>query len=192
MYDACTEAVAEKKEVRVETKVRPGHADYEDFTRYLTRVVSHRTTISEGTGLFEDGFEWLIVDCPPRMDTWGWAGLELCAEVLLPVQSEFFAMHGLTQMMRTLEDAQRQFPGRSRLLGVLPTLVDTREAIAVDVLSDLRENLRSELLTTVIFRDAGFVEAASHGQTLFEYKLESKGARAYGELVWEILYGRAQ
>lgn len=138
------------------------------------------------------GIQWLIVDCPPRMDEWGWAGLQLCESVMIPVQAEFFAMHGLSQMMRTLEQAQAEYPGRAHLMGVLPTLVDPREAIAREVVQDLRKHLPGKVFRTAIFRDARFVEAASHGQTLFSYYPAAKGALCYAELIREVIDGRPQ
>jgi len=139
--------------------------------------------------LEEAGLQWLLVDCPPRMDAWGWAGLQLCREVLVPIQPEFFAMHGLSQMMQTLEEAERAFPGRGRLLGVVANLVDMREPVEVEVLADLAGNLGDRMLDTRIFRDSQLVEAASHGLTAFEYNPFCKGARSYGELVREVLDG---
>lgn len=138
-----------------------------------------------------ESLDWLIVDCPPRMDQWGWAGLELCEEVLVPVQAEFFAMQGLTHMLGTLEQARRQFPGRSNLLGVVVTMLDLKEPVATEILADLRRSLGSQLLQTIVFRDSQLVEAASHGITLFEYNQCSKGARSYGELVREVMYGQS-
>lgn len=144
-----------------------------------------------GTSLDEAGLDWLLVDCPPRMDSWGWAGLQLCDEVLVPIQPEFFAMHGLSQMMQTLEEAQRVFDGKARLLGVLANLVDVREPVEVEVLADLASNLGERLMASRIFRDSQLVEAASHGLTAFEYNPFCKGARSYGELVREVLHGRS-
>jgi chromosome partitioning protein len=141
--------------------------------------------------LEEDGVDWLVVDCPPRMDQWGWAGLRICKEVLIPVPAEFFPMHGLSQMMQTLVEAREEFPGHAQLMGVLITMLDRRDAVARDVMGDLQENLGDQLVEAVIYRDPKFVEAASHGLTLFEYQLFSKGARSYGELVREVLHGRS-
>ncbi len=138
-----------------------------------------------------EGVEWLIVDCPPRMDAWGIAGLEICERALLPVQAEFFAMHGLGQMMATIEQTRKRCPHAAHLFGVLVTMLDRREPIAVEVLQDLRANLGDKLCEAAVFRDSRFIEAASHGVTLFDYDLQSKGARSYGELVREVLYGRA-
>ena len=136
-------------------------------------------------------FAWLIIDCPPRMDAWAWTGIALADEVLVPVQAEFLALQGLSQMMHTLNDAQREFPGQANLLGVLPTMVDYRESVAREILSDLRSNLGSQVLRSVIFRDSCFIEAASHGKTVFEYEFSSKGARSYIELTREVIHGRA-
>ncbi|NLG61996.1 MAG: ParA family protein [Candidatus Cloacimonetes bacterium] len=140
--------------------------------------------------LAEAGVEWLVVDCPPRMDAWGFAGIELCEQVLLPVQSEFFAMHGLSQMIQTLRIARKQFPDRADLLGVVATMVDLKESITREVIQDLRDHLGGTLLDAMIFRDLAFVEAASHGQSIFHYRADAKGAFAYAELVREVIHGR--
>lgn len=131
----------------------------------------------------------LVVDSPPRMDDWGWAGVQLCDEVIVPVQAEFFSMHGLSQMMASLDEAARRFPGKGQLRGVLPTMVNIQEEIASEVLSDLRQNLGTTLLRSVIFRDSSLVEAASHGQSVFSHSPWSKGALCYTELVQEIMHG---
>jgi chromosome partitioning protein len=133
--------------------------------------------------------DWLVIDCPPRMDEWGWAGVQIAEHVLVPVQAEFFAMHGLSQMLATLEAASAEFPGKAILRGVLPTMVDLREPIAAEVLEDLRKNLGARLLDTVILRDASLVEAASFGLSVYQHLPFSKGALCYAELVKELLDG---
>jgi chromosome partitioning protein len=141
--------------------------------------------------LEEARFDWLIVDCPPRMDDWGWAGLRLCREVLVPVQAEFFAMHGLSQMIATLDQARDEIPGHAALLGVLPTIVDWREPVCQEVVEDLRANLGTVVLQSLIFRDSHLVEAASHGLTVFAYRPQSKAALCFGELIKEVVDGRS-
>lgn len=133
--------------------------------------------------------DWLVMDCPPRLDEWGWAGIQLCDEVLVPVQAEFFSMHGLSQMMQSLEVAAKDYPGKARLRGILPTMVDFREAVAVEILEDLRRNLGSLVLQSTIFRDAQLVEAASHGRSAFLHCPWSKGALCYAGLVRELSHG---
>lgn len=133
--------------------------------------------------------DWLVIDCPPRMDDWGWAGVQLSDGVIVPVQAEFFAMHGLSQMLRSLEQASAQFPGKASLRGILPTMVDSREAVALEVLDDLRNNLRDKVMRSIILRDSSLVEAASFGRSAFQHCPFSKGALCYAELVKELLDG---
>ena len=133
--------------------------------------------------------DWLVVDNPPRMDALGRVGIELTEEVVVPVQTEFLAMHGLSQMLGTLEEVASAHPGKARLRGILPTIVDPREPVALEVLADLRRTLGDRVLQTVIFRDAHLIEAASFGTTAFQHCPWSKGALCYAELVQELIHG---
>ena len=136
-----------------------------------------------------DRIDWLVIDCPPRLDEWGWAGVQIAEQVVVPVQPEFFAMHGLSQMLASLEAAAAEFPGKAALRGVLPTMVDLREPVAKEVLEDLRKNLGDRLLQTVVLRDAALVEASSFGQTVFQHSPFSKAALCYADLVKELEHG---
>jgi len=133
--------------------------------------------------------DFLVVDCPPRMDEWGWAGIQIADEVVVPVQAEFFAMHGLSQMLSSLAAAAAEFPGKGRLRGVLPTMVDLREPIATEILADLRRNLGEQMLSSVVLRDSSLVEAASFGVSVFQHAPWSKGAFCYLDLVKELAHG---
>jgi chromosome partitioning protein len=133
--------------------------------------------------------DWLIVDCPPRLEGLGWAGLQICDQVVIPVQAEFFAMHGLSQMLASLEVAATEFPGKARMRGILPTMVDLAEPVAFEVLDDLRANLGDLVMDTVIVRDSNLIEAASHGKTVFVHCPWARSALCYTEFVKEIIDG---
>lgn len=135
------------------------------------------------------GFEWLIADCPPRLDEWGWAGVRNCKEVIVPVQTEFFAMQGLSQMLRSIEEIRREDPNCANLRGVLPTIVDWSDELHREILEDLRRTLGVSVTRSIIFRDTQVVEAASHGETVFSYRPDSKAAFCFGELVREVSNG---
>jgi chromosome partitioning protein len=98
-------------------------------------------------------------------------------------------MHGLSQMLASLEAAAAEFPGKAALRGVLPTMVDLREPVTLEVLEDLRKNLGDRLLRTIVLRDSSLVEAASFGQSIFHHSPHSKGALCYAELVKELEHG---
>jgi chromosome partitioning protein len=136
-----------------------------------------------------DRVDWLVIDCPPRLDAWGWAGVQIAEQVVVPVQAEFFAMHGLSQMLASLDAASAEFPGKAALRGVLPTMVDLREPVTAEILEDLRKNLGTRLLRTVILRDTSLVEAASFGKSVFQHSPFSTSASCYAELVKELVDG---
>jgi chromosome partitioning protein len=130
--------------------------------------------------------DWVVVDCPPRLDPAAWSALQVADGLLVPVQAEFLAMHGLSQMLATLQGVS---VGSSKLRGVLPTMVDASQPISVEIVEDLRKNLGPLLLTSVVLRDLGVVEAASHGKTVFDHCPWSSSALCYAELTKEILHG---
>lgn len=136
-----------------------------------------------------DGFDWLVIDCPPRMDEWTWVGLSLCEDVLVPVQAEFLAIHGLAKMTASLAEVNRRHPGKARLWRVLITMFNAGETVAREIRADLQRTLGEQLCRCVVFRDASVVEAASHGLSLFRYEVFSKASRAYLELVKEVIRG---
>jgi chromosome partitioning protein len=138
------------------------------------------------------GFEWIVADCPPRMDEWGWAGVQSCAEVIVPVQTEFFAMQGLSQMLATLNGLSEQGHASPKVVGVLPTMVNPREQVSREVLADLRSNLGSMLFETPILRDPEVIEAASHGQTLFDFNPAACATLCFSELAREVVHGRSK
>jgi chromosome partitioning protein len=136
--------------------------------------------------ILEPNVDVLLLDCPPRMDAWGWAGLRLCDHVLVPVQAEFFAMHGLSRMLQTIELARGK-GARGELMGVFISMFDYREEVAQEVRADLRANLGECLFDSVIVRDPEFIEAASHGLSLLDYNPLAKGARCYAALAREVM-----
>lgn len=135
----------------------------------------------------EPELDVLLVDCPPRMDAWGTAGLQLCDHVLVPVQAEFFAMHGLSRMLESVRSAHSASGRRSELMGVFISMFDSREEVAVEVRQDLQSNLGQQLFETAVVRDAQFIEAASRGVTLIDYNPLAKGSTCYVSLAREVM-----
>jgi chromosome partitioning protein len=179
-------------ELGVEGDVRPLLKLPAGFHLLPSNVVKDPKDLDRLMGqLAEAKFDWVVADCPPRMDEWGWAGVRACTDVIVPVQAEFFAMQGLSQILATLESIQGQRPGHARLLGILPTMVSSADQVSLEVLADLRANLGERVLDTTILRDPQVVEAASHGRSLFAYKPEAPATFCFSELVREVLHGRS-
>jgi len=141
-------------------------------------------------GVLNDFASFVVIDCPPRIDEWGWTALSVSNEVLIPVQAEFFALQGLTQALRVLQRVGEQRGAPLTVGGVLVNMFEEGSPGARDVLSDLEAHLPDLLLETRVPRLSAFPEAASHGVTLFEYDCFSPGVLAMVSLTREIIHGR--
>ncbi|MFQ5505068.1 MAG: ParA family protein [Planctomycetota bacterium] len=130
---------------------------------------------------------FVVLDCPPSLRGWTLGALRLAEHVLVPLQCEFLAIRGLTQVLSVIEEQQRI--GRAGLIHVLPVMVEPSKGIHQEVLRELRELLPALGCRTWIPRDAVVSEASSHGLSLFSYRPRAVATRAYAKLVREVRDG---
>jgi len=130
--------------------------------------------------------EWILLDCPPRVDAWGLLGLEVSHSVLVPVQSEFFAMQGLAQMLQVVEGVRSTRNPKLAVEGILLTMVDWREPLHRDVVEEVRDHMKGRVFWTEIPRDLKLAEATSHGLPAWDYDPAGPGALAYLQLAREV------
>ena len=139
-----------------------------------------------------DRFEYILIDCPPALDLLTVNALVASDSVLVPIQCEFFALEGISQLMDTIDRIKSAFNPNLRVEGVLLTMYDDRTNLTRQVESDLREFFGSEVFKTVIPRSVRLAEAPSFGQPILSYDPRSRGAEAYIQLAKEILAANAQ
>ncbi len=132
-------------------------------------------------------FQYILIDCPPALDLLTLNALVAADSVLVPIQCEFFALEGISQLMDTVDRVKAAFNPRLRVEGVLLTMYDDRMNLTRQVESDLREFFGSEVFKTVIPRSVRLAEAPSFGKTILAYDPRSRGAEAYIQLAKEIL-----
>ena len=135
-------------------------------------------------GSFE--FDYILVDCPPSLSLLTINALVACDSVLVPLQCEFFALEGLSQLMLTVRDVRRSANPALRLEGVLLTMYDPRNKLSAQVEADARATMGDVVLRTVIPRNVRLSEAPSHAMSVLSYESSSKGAAAYRALAKEI------
>ena len=133
-----------------------------------------------------DTYEWCIIDCPPSVGLITFNALRACDEALVPVETGFFSLHGLTKMMETL-DMLREKCGNEIAVRVLPTQYDTRTKLAREVLSELRAKFRDYLMQSTINFNTKLKEAASFGQPITEYDPGSRGYKDFVNLARELM-----
>jgi chromosome partitioning protein len=134
-----------------------------------------------------DRFEYVLIDCPPALDLLTLNALVASDAVLIPIQCEFFALEGISQLIDTVDRVKDSFNPNLAVEGVLLTMYDDRTNLTRQVEADLREFFGSEVFKTVIPRTIRLAEAPSFGQSILSYDPRSRGAEAYIQLAKEVL-----
>ena len=131
-------------------------------------------------------YEWCVIDCPPSVGLLTFNALRACDEVLVPVETGYFSLHGLGKQMETLE-VLRERCNKDVAIRVLPTLYDTRTKLAREVLSELRAKFRDYLMESTVNFNTKLKEAASFGQPITEYDPGSRGYKDFVNLARELM-----
>ncbi len=131
-------------------------------------------------------YQWCIIDCPPSVGLITFNALKACDEVVVPVETGYFSLHGLAKMMETLE-VMKDRCGRDVLVRVLPTLYDTRTKLAREVLAELKAKFRDYLMESTVNFNTKLKEAASFGQPITEYDPGSRGYKDFVNLARELM-----
>ncbi|MFN3953877.1 MAG: ParA family protein [Pararhodobacter sp.] len=140
-----------------------------------------------GSSHAQKSFDFALIDCPPSLNLLTVNALVAADSVLIPLQSEFFALEGLSQLMLTIREIRQTANARLRVEGVLLTMHDQRNNLAQQVEADARETLGELVYKTVIPRNVRLSEAPSFAMSVLQYESDSKGATAYRSLAREFL-----
>lgn len=135
----------------------------------------------------KDRYDYILIDCPPALDLLTLNALVAADAVLIPIQCEFFALEGISQLMDTIEKVREGFSHPLKIEGILLTMYDDRTNLARQVADDLKDFFQDEVLSTVIPRSIRLAEAPSYGKPILMYDPRSKGAESYIKLAKEIL-----
>ena len=135
----------------------------------------------------EASYEYIIIDCPPSLSLLTVNALIAARYVLLPVQAEFYALEGLGQLLETMKLIRKNLNPTIDLVGVLPTMVDSRTSLSSQVLAEITKHFPAKVFETTIPRNVRLAEAPSHGVPIGAYDRFSKGARAYKAVTKEVL-----
>ena len=135
----------------------------------------------------ELGFDYILIDCPPSLNLLTVNAMVAAHSILVPLQSEFFALEGLSQLMLTIREVRQTANAALRIEGVVLTMYDSRNNLSQQVEADARENLGPIVFQTVIPRNVRLSEAPSFSKSVLDYDSDSKGAKAYLALGEELL-----
>lgn len=137
-----------------------------------------------------DGYEYIILDCPPSLGLLTLNALCAATELLIPLQCEFFALEGIVKLLQSYEQVKKRLNPNLALLGVVLTMYDIRNRLTREVKNEVRRCFPDHLFETVIPRNVRLSEAPSHGKSIIHYDVKSKGAEAYLGLAKEVVLRR--
>jgi chromosome partitioning protein len=148
--------------------------------------------ILDAEGLADTHYDYVLIDCPPSLNLLTVNAMAAADAVLVPLQCEFFALEGLSQLLRTVEQVRNGLNPRLSIHGVVLTMFDPRNNLAAQVIADVRQFLGAKVYNTVIPRNVRVSEAPSHGKPVLLYDLKCAGSQAYLKLASEVIQRERQ
>jgi len=151
----------------------------------LVSMFSREARLGKALEPIADDYDFVLVDCPPSLGLLTVNGLAAADEVLIPIQCEYYALEGVSQLMKNIQLVQRSLNPQLEIEGVLLTMYDGRTTLAADVVAQVRAHFGETTYRTVIPRTVRLSEAPSYGEPIEAYDPMSRGAIAYRELARE-------
>jgi chromosome partitioning protein len=145
------------------------------------------TILKKSLGPVIHQFDYIFIDCPPSLSLLTLNALVAAEGLLIPMQCEYYALEGISMLLRTYELIKNSFNPGLEIEGILLTMFDGRNSLANQVTDELRKHFGNKVFQTVIPRNVTLAEAPSHGKPVIYYDIRSKGAQSYLELAKEII-----
>jgi len=166
--------------------IMPGSIHLAGAEVELVSVPSRESRLKDSLRPIRDWYDIVMIDCPPSLGLLTINALVAADEVLIPIQCEYYALEGLSQLLESINLIRRQLNPELRIGGVLLTMFDARTKLAEQVAAEVRRHFPKEVLQTVIPRSVRLAEAPSFGQPVVTYDSSSRGAEAYTMLAKEV------
>lgn len=153
----------------------------------LISMMARETRLKSAIDTVNDDYDFIFVDCPPSLGQLSINAFTASDSILIPVQSEYYAMEGLSQLLNTIRFVQKHFNKDLGVEGVLLTMLDARTNLGAEVVKEVQSYFNKKVYKTIIPRITKLAEAPSYGQPITEYAPRSRGAKVYDDLAKEVL-----
>lgn len=153
----------------------------------LVSIMSRETKLKRVLDKIKYNYDYIIIDCPPSLGLLTINSLTAANSVLVPIQCEFYALEGLSQLMNTITLVQKNLNPALSLEGVVLTMFDARTNLSIQVVDEVKSHFRHKVYQTIIPRNVRLSEAPSHGQPITRYDPKSRGAEVYIDLAKEVI-----
>jgi chromosome partitioning protein len=153
----------------------------------LVPTISREVRLRRAVQPLRKEYDYIIIDCPPSLGLLTVNALTAADSVLIPIQCEYYALEGLSQLLNTIRLVQKHLNTSLEVEGVLLTMLDARTNLGIQVIEDVKKYFRDKVYHTVIPRNVRLSEAPSHGRPIIHYDAKSRGAETYMDLAREVI-----
>ncbi|WP_218925368.1 MULTISPECIES: ParA family protein [unclassified Gemella] len=153
----------------------------------LVSAISRELRMKQAISSIKKSYDYIIIDCPPSLGLITLNSLTAADGVIIPVQTEYYALEGLSQLINTFNIVRKHLNSTLEIFGVLLTMTDSRTNISNQVSTEVRDHFKDKVFDTVISRTVRLSEAPSFGEPIIEYAKSSKGAKQYLTLAKEVI-----
>ncbi len=191
IYDVLVDDVALKdviKPTAMETlKVVPATIQLAGAEVELVPAISREIRLKKAIDSVRDDYDYVIIDCPPSLGLLTLNALTASDTVLIPVQCEYYALEGLSQLLNTIRIVQKHLNEDLQIEGVLLTMLDARTNLGIQVIDEVKKYFQNKVFETIIPRNIRLSEAPSHGKPIILYDDKSRGSEVYVDLAKEVI-----
>lgn len=152
----------------------------------LAGIVGREMVLKDAVEEIKNGYDYILIDCPPSLGLLTVNALTIAKELIIPVQTEFFALEGMGKLFQTVEVVKKRLNRDLKITGIIPTMFDTRTNMSREVIEKIREYFGDRVYKTMIRKNVRLAEASSHGKPIVLYDSHSTGAQDYEALSKEV------
>ena len=168
-------------------KICPSNIQLAGAEVELVNILSRETRLKNALSKTKDDYDYIIIDCPPSLGLITINALTASNSIIVPIQCEYYALEGLSQLMNTIKLVQKHLNPELVIEGVVLTMYDSRTKLSLQVVDEVKKYFKNKVYKTVIPRNVRLSEAPSYGLPIILYDDKSKGAKYYIELAKEVI-----
>lgn len=192
MYEVLINDKLEPKDAIIPTRVKnldiiPASVQLAGAEIELVQLEGREKRLKKALDKIKGNYDYIFIDCPPSLGLLTINSLTAVDSVLIPIQCEFYALEGVSQLMSTIELVKKNMNTSLEIQGVILSMFDGRTNLSIQVVEEVKKYFKEKVYTTVIPRNVRLAEAPSYGMPITEYDPKSKGAEAYSEFAEEFL-----
>ncbi len=187
MLDECSIKESMTDTVVEGMKVIPSNVNLAGAEIELLGINEKEYILKNAVDYIKDDYDFIIIDCPPSLNMLTINAMTTADSILVPIQCEYYALEGLSQLMHTIDLVQQRLNPNLTIDGVVFTMYDVRTNLSVQVVESVKANLEAKIYDTLIPRNIRLAEAPSHGLPINMYDAKSAGAESYRSLAKEVM-----